>query len=55
MATDLGGVPPGTNTPLEPHGFLEFMRAMHREGISVADINRMTKVNPALALGLPPP
>jgi len=54
MATDLGGVPPGTNYPLEPHGFLEFMRAMHRQGISVADINLMTKTNPALALGLAP-
>jgi len=55
MATDLGGVPPGSNYPLEPHGFLDYMRAMHREGLSVADINRMTKTNPALALGLAPP
>ncbi len=55
MATDLGGAPPGTNYPLEPHGFLEFMQVMHREGISVADINLMTKTNPALALGLSPP
>lgn len=55
MSTDLGGVPPGTNYPLEPHGFLAFMRAMHKEGIPVADINLMTKTNPALALGLPPP
>ena len=54
MATDLGGVPPGTNPPLEPVGFLEFMRAMHRHGISVADINLMTKTNPARALGLDP-
>ncbi len=52
MATDLGGVPPGTNPPLQPHGFLDYMRAMHREGLAVADINRMTKTNPALALGL---
>ncbi len=55
MSTDLGGVPPGTSYPLEPHGFLEFMRAMHKEGIPIADINLMTKTNPALALGLPPP
>lgn len=55
MATDLGGVPPGSNYPLEPHGLLEYMRAMQREGISVADINRMTKTNPALALGLEAP
>lgn len=55
MATDLGGVPPGSNYPLEPHGLLEYMRAMQREGLSVADIDRMTKTNPALALGLSPP
>lgn len=54
MATDLGDVPPGTNYPLEPVGFLEFMRAMHRHGIAVADINLMTKTNPARALGLDP-
>lgn len=54
MATDLGDVPPGTNYPLEPAGFLEFMQAMHRHGISVADINLMTKTNPARALGLDP-
>ena len=55
MATDLGGVPPGTDPPLQPHGFLDYMRAMHREVLTVADINRMTKTNPALALGLPAP
>ena len=54
MATDLGDVPPGTNYPLEPQGFLEFMQAMHKEGIPVADINLMSKTNPALALGLNP-
>jgi hypothetical protein len=54
MATDLGDVPPGTNYPLEPQGFLEFMQAMHKEGIPVADINLMTKANPARALGLDP-
>ena len=40
--------------PLEPQGLLAFMVAMHKEGISVADINLMTKVNPLLALGLKP-
>ena len=55
MATDLGGVPPGTDPPLQPQGFLDYMRAMHREGLAVADINRMTKTNPALALGLKAP
>jgi predicted TIM-barrel fold metal-dependent hydrolase len=54
MATDLGDVPPGTNYPLEPQGFLEFMQAMHKQGIPVADINLMTKANPARALGLDP-
>lgn len=54
MATDLGDVPPGTNYPLEPQGFLAFMLAMHQEGIPVADINLMTKTNPARALGLDP-
>ena len=30
------------------------MQAMHKEGIPVADINLMSKTNPALALGLNP-
>lgn len=57
MATDLGSVhtPPPPPFPLEPAGFLDFMRAMHKAGVSVADINLMSKTNPALALGLPPP
>jgi hypothetical protein len=54
MATDLGDVPPGTHYPLEPQGFLDFMVALHKEGIPVADINLMSKTNPALALGLAP-
>jgi hypothetical protein len=55
MATDLGDVhmPPPPPYPLEPQGFLEFMQALHKAGVSVADINRMSKINPALALGLP--
>jgi hypothetical protein len=53
LATDFGSVqkPPRA---LEPQGLLDFMTAMHKEGISVADINLMTKTNPALALGLNP-
>jgi hypothetical protein len=39
---------------LHPQGLLDFMVALHKEGISVADINRMAKTNPALALGLQP-
>ncbi|HWY62373.1 MAG TPA: DUF6282 family protein [Rhizomicrobium sp.] len=56
MATDLGDVhaPPPPPYPLEPQGFLDFMVAMNKAGISVADINLMSKTNPALALGLPP-
>jgi hypothetical protein len=46
--------PPPPPYPLEPQGFLEFMHAMYKAGVSVADINRMSKTNPALALGLPP-
>jgi uncharacterized protein DUF6282 len=56
LATDFGAVqkPPEPQRPLEPQGLLDFMTALHKEGISVADINLMTKTNPALALGLHP-
>jgi hypothetical protein len=56
LATDFGAVqkPPEPQRPLEPQGLLDFMTALHKEGISVADINLMTKTNPALALGLQP-
>lgn len=56
LATDFGSVqkPPEPQRPLEPQGLLDFMTAIHKEGISVADINLMTKTNPALALGLRP-
>jgi hypothetical protein len=56
MATDFGAVqtPPTPQRPLAPQALLEFMVAMHKAGISVADINLMTKVNPLLALGLKP-
>jgi uncharacterized protein DUF6282 len=40
--------------PTHPQALLEFMEALHKEGISVADINLLTKTNPALALGLKP-
>ena len=54
LATDFGAVqkPPEPQRPLEPQGLLDFMTALHKEGISVADINLMTKTNPALALRL---
>ena len=56
LATDFGSVqkPPEPQRVLEPQGLLDFMVALHKEGISVADINLMTKTNPALALGLKP-
>ena len=47
-----GQKPPQPQRPLEPQGLLDFMEALHKEGISVADINLMTKTNPALAFGL---
>jgi hypothetical protein len=53
LATDYGSV---QNPPraLEPDGLLEFMQAMHKEGISVDDINLMVKTNPALVFELKP-
>jgi hypothetical protein len=33
---------------------LDFMKAMRRQGLSVAEINQMAKANPARALGLDP-
>jgi hypothetical protein len=56
LATDFGSVqkPPEPQRPLAPQGFLDFMNVLHKEGISVEDINLMAKTNPALALGLKP-
>ncbi len=56
LGTDYGTVPrpPAPERSLEPDGMLEFMQALHKEGISVADINLMAKVNPLLILGLTP-
>ncbi|MGD0906750.1 MAG: DUF6282 family protein [Candidatus Acidiferrales bacterium] len=53
LGTDFGSMqnPP---RPLHPQGLLDFMNALHAQGISVADLNLMTKTNPALALGLKP-
>jgi hypothetical protein len=33
---------------------LDFMNALHKAGLSIADINLMAKTNPAKALGLEP-
>jgi hypothetical protein len=35
-------------------GCVRHCAALHKEGISVADINIMAKTNPAIALGLKP-
>ena len=53
LATDYGSL---QNPPrlLEPDGLLEFMQAMHKEGISADDINLMVKTNPALLFELKP-
>jgi uncharacterized protein DUF6282 len=40
--------------PLHPQALLDFMEALHKEGISVDDINLMAKSNPALLFELPP-
>jgi hypothetical protein len=40
--------------PTYPQALLDFMEALHKEGISVEEINLMAKVNPAIALGLKP-
>ena len=52
LGTDLGGVAAGR--PLHPDGMLMFMEALRMKGLSQADIDLMSKTNPALALGLQP-
>jgi hypothetical protein len=52
LVTNFGAV--RKNYPLHPQALLDFMEALHKEGISVVDINLMAKTNPALALGLTP-
>jgi uncharacterized protein DUF6282 len=52
LATNFGSIQ--NKYPLHPQALLDFMNALHKEGISVADINLMVKTNPALALGLKP-
>jgi hypothetical protein len=53
-STDLGGTPRAFPRPMPPQGLLDFMNALRREGIPVADINLMAKTNPASLLGLKP-
>jgi len=48
LSSDLGQ--PGR--PLHPDGMAQFFQALRKEGISQADIDLMSKTNPARALGL---
>ena len=52
ISIDLGGTTRNFPRPLPPQGLLDFMNALHKEGIPVADINIMAKTNPAIVLGL---
>jgi hypothetical protein len=55
LASDLGsGATPSEEHPLPPDGLLDFMNKMVKAGIPQADVDLMTKTNPALALGLTP-
>jgi hypothetical protein len=53
ISSDLGGARPYFR-PMPAQGLLDFMNALHKQGISVADINLMAKTNPARVLGLEP-
>ena len=48
LSSDLGQPP----NPLHPDGLLELYRYLNSHGFSVAEIDRMAKVNPAKLLGL---
>jgi hypothetical protein len=48
LSSDLGQA----KAPLHPDGLAEFYKELHAAGISVADIDRMAKTNPATILGL---
>src|ERR1700687_19016 len=48
LASDLGQV----GNPLHPDGLVLFFEALRKEGISQADIDLMSKTNPASVLGL---
>jgi hypothetical protein len=54
LGTDFGGAGPNAPHYYHPQALLNFMQALHKEGISVEDINLMAKINPAIALGLKP-
>jgi hypothetical protein len=48
LSSDLGQV----NSPLHPDGMVAYFAALKKEGISEAQIDLMSKTNPAKALGL---
>ena len=49
LSSDLGQ----PNNPLHPDGLEAFFAGLEKEGISRADVERMSRKNPATALGLP--
>jgi len=49
LSSDLGQ----PANPLHPDGLVAFFAALRKEGIPQSDIDRMSKTNPARALGLP--
>jgi hypothetical protein len=51
LSTDFGS-PHKTPPPLHPQALLEFMQALHQQGLSVDEINLMAKTNPARVLEL---
>ena len=53
MSTDLGGARDYFR-PMPAQGMLDFMNALHKLGLSAADIDKMAKTNPARVLGLAP-
>jgi hypothetical protein len=53
ISSDLGGVRTFYR-PMPTQGMLDFMNALHKAGLPVADINLMAKTNPAKVLGLDP-
>jgi microsomal dipeptidase-like Zn-dependent dipeptidase len=51
LGTDFGGT---GRKEFHPEALLNFMQALHKQGISVDDINLMAKTNPARVLELQP-
>jgi mono/diheme cytochrome c family protein len=48
LSSDLGQ----PNSPLHPDGLITYFAALRKEGLSQADIDQMSKTNPARSLGL---